>query len=571
MTLVMAYAVLVSAAIGAAAALVDLVVRPSRIASRWIWALALALIIPVTGFIMVVPREAAPAAELVTVPDAAIGGPITPVSAPTAGWTTYLGAMDVALAATWVLASALLLLTIGVGQWRLLRARRRARLGEVQGHRVLLTEDLGPAVAGLTKPVVFVPRWVVALDDASQRLLLAHEVEHARRRDTTLLMGGVVLTALLPWNPVVWWLTWRLRVAVELDCDRRVLAANPGVRRYVDLLLLAAAKPRISARLLAAHFGEHASDLERRIEAMTDTRLKWRAMLVTAMAAGVLIAVACDAPRPEPVAPGTLSRPTSALERSSGSTSIYYEFQVEKPVSQAPGSGMPRYPDILRQAGVEGNVLASFVVDEAGLADTGTFKALRSTHELFTMAVKQALPNMRFVPAEVGGKKVKQLVQQPFAFAIAGASSGTASKRTPSAGEQPRTVITGVGPKKLAFKVEHTPGSSTEAPQELELKTDDSSGKELAFTVRRQQGYLEVPIGSGANPPSVLILNSRGEQLYAARGQARTRLQDLLPESIQSVEILKGQSCSATLPCPLIKVTLKPGHGLPSATTRQPQ
>jgi protein TonB len=32
--------------------------------------------------------------------------------------------------------------------------------------------------------------------------------------------------------------------------------------------------------------------------------------------------------------------------------------------------------------------------------------------------VKQALPAMRFVPAEVGGKKVKQLVQQPFSFAI---------------------------------------------------------------------------------------------------------------------------------------------------------
>lgn len=571
MTLVMAYAVLVSAAIGAAAALVDLVVRPSRIASRWIWALALALIIPVTGFVMVVPRDAAPAAEAVTVPDAAIGGPIASVSAPTAGWTMYLGAVDVALAATWMLASALLLLTIGVGQWRLLRARRRARLGEVQGHRVLLTEDLGPAVAGLTKPVVFVPRWVVALDDASQRLLLAHEVEHARRRDTTLLMGGVVLTALLPWNPVVWWLTWRLRVAVELDCDRRVLAANPGVRRYVDLLLLAAAKPRISARLLAAHFGEHASDLERRIEAMTDTRLKWRAMLATATVAGVLIAVACDAPRPEPVAPGSLSKPTPALERSSGSKSVYYEFQVEKPVSQAPGSGMPRYPDILRQAGVEGNVLASFVVDESGLADTGTFKALRSTHELFTMAVKQALPNMRFVPAEVGGKKVKQLVQQPFAFAIAGASSGTASKRTPNAGEQPHVVITGVEPRKLAVKVERTPGSTTEAPQEVELKKDDNPGKELAFTVRRQQGYLEVPIGAGENPPSVLILNSRGEQLYAARGQARTRLQDLLPESIQSIEVLKGQGCSATLPCPLIKVRLKPGHGLAPATARKPQ
>jgi len=96
----------------------------------------------------------------------------------------------------------------------------------------------------------------------------------------------------------------------------------------------------------------------------------------------------------------------------------YFEFQVEKPVMQAPGSGQPRYPDILRQAGVEGEVLATFVVDTTGRADASSFKVLRTTHDLFATAVKQALPSMRFIPAEVGGKRVKQLVQQPFTFAI---------------------------------------------------------------------------------------------------------------------------------------------------------
>jgi protein TonB len=96
----------------------------------------------------------------------------------------------------------------------------------------------------------------------------------------------------------------------------------------------------------------------------------------------------------------------------------YFEFQVEKPVMQAPNSGQPKYPDILRQAGVEGDVLATFVVDTTGRADVSTFKVLRSTHDLFATAVRNALATMRFIPAEVGGKKVKQLVQQPFTFAI---------------------------------------------------------------------------------------------------------------------------------------------------------
>ncbi|MBA3339523.1 MAG: TonB family protein [Gemmatimonadaceae bacterium] len=96
----------------------------------------------------------------------------------------------------------------------------------------------------------------------------------------------------------------------------------------------------------------------------------------------------------------------------------YFEFQVEKQVQQIPGTGNLRYPDMLRSANVEGEVLAQFVVDADGRYEAGTFKVLKSSHELFTQAVKNALPNMRFYAAEVGGKKVKQLVQQPFTFSL---------------------------------------------------------------------------------------------------------------------------------------------------------
>jgi len=96
----------------------------------------------------------------------------------------------------------------------------------------------------------------------------------------------------------------------------------------------------------------------------------------------------------------------------------YFEFQVEKPVVPAPGSISPRYPDMLRQAGVEGEVLAQFVVDTTGKAEPGSLKVLKSSHDMFVQSVKNALPQMKFIPAEVGGRKVKQLVQQPFTFSI---------------------------------------------------------------------------------------------------------------------------------------------------------
>ncbi|OYV74278.1 MAG: hypothetical protein B7Z72_00505 [Gemmatimonadetes bacterium 21-71-4] len=99
-------------------------------------------------------------------------------------------------------------------------------------------------------------------------------------------------------------------------------------------------------------------------------------------------------------------------------SNTFFAFQVEKQVDMAPGNAPPHYPDMLRSANIEGEVIASFVVDTNGRADMSTFKVIKSTHELFSQAVKNALQNYRFYPAEIGGRKVKQLVQQPFQFSL---------------------------------------------------------------------------------------------------------------------------------------------------------
>jgi TonB family protein len=96
----------------------------------------------------------------------------------------------------------------------------------------------------------------------------------------------------------------------------------------------------------------------------------------------------------------------------------YFEFQVEKQATPYPDNPGARYPDVLRAANVEGSVLAQFVLGPDGYPDMDTFKVLKSDHDLFTQAVKSALPNMRFYPAQVGGLAVKQLVQMPFSFSL---------------------------------------------------------------------------------------------------------------------------------------------------------
>lgn len=116
------------------------------------------------------------------------------------------------------------------------------------------------------------------------------------------------------------------------------------------------------------------------------------------------------------VAGGTAKGIVGGTPTPINSDETFFSFQVEKQVTPDPRNAPPRYPDMLRSANVEGEVLAQFVVDTTGRADMSTFKILKSTHDLFTNAVKAALPNMRFFPAEVGGKHVKQLVQMPFQF-----------------------------------------------------------------------------------------------------------------------------------------------------------
>ena len=93
----------------------------------------------------------------------------------------------------------------------------------------------------------------------------------------------------------------------------------------------------------------------------------------------------------------------------------YMEFQVEKVVVKIGGEA-PEYPSSLRESGIEGKVLAQFVVGENGRYEGGSLKILESSNPAFTAAVKDALPRMRFSAAQIGGKKVQQLVQMPFQF-----------------------------------------------------------------------------------------------------------------------------------------------------------
>jgi len=55
----------------------------------------------------------------------------------------------------------------------------------------------------------------------------------------------------------------------------------------------------------------------------------------------------------------------------------------------------PHYPDRLRNAGIEGTVVASFLVDTTGHVDARSVRVTSSTDPQFSRAVCEALPHMR--------------------------------------------------------------------------------------------------------------------------------------------------------------------------------
>jgi periplasmic protein TonB len=108
----------------------------------------------------------------------------------------------------------------------------------------------------------------------------------------------------------------------------------------------------------------------------------------------------------------------SGLSSGAPSGGAMLPDQVDKPAAALPGAATPAYPEILKTSGVEGEALVRFVVDTLGRAEVGSFQVLEASHDAFGAAVRAALPRMRFLPAEAGGRKVRMLVQQRFAFAL---------------------------------------------------------------------------------------------------------------------------------------------------------
>ncbi|HEY6159113.1 MAG TPA: M56 family metallopeptidase [Gemmatimonadales bacterium] len=298
----------------------------ARRATRWAWVAALAgsYALPAAAWLrpsafagLPVPL-AGPVAAGASVSQR-VGPPLPPPTRPFS-----LGDLDAALTWAWGLsAGAVALALLGAGL-RLAAWRRRWRVTTLDGRTVLVSDNVGPAVVGVWRPQVVLPAWSLELRSGERRLMLLHEDEHVRARDPWLRAAGAALLALAPWNPALWWQVRRLRLAVEMDCDARVLARGGDTPEYAELLLRVGER-RARLPLGAAALGEPVSFLGRRIRRLVTDLPRWRWAGATAAGciAAAAVAVACEAPRPV-----GLRQETRAGEL------VYSVFSADAPVSR---------------------------------------------------------------------------------------------------------------------------------------------------------------------------------------------------------------------------------------------
>ncbi len=177
--------------------------------------------------------------------------------------------LNLMLPSVWALASAglfaVLILNGAYVSWR----TRRWWIGTVAGARVYIAPDVGPGVVGLLRPRIVIPRWLTESPSVCQELVIAHEQAHLARHDPQILTLALFLLVVMPWNVPLWWQLRRLRRAIEVDCDARVLEKGLDLEKYRQMLTDVSRRP--SAYLgMAAAMSESPSLLQQRMRLMID-------------------------------------------------------------------------------------------------------------------------------------------------------------------------------------------------------------------------------------------------------------------------------------------------------------
>lgn len=292
----MIYALIVGALISVAAVSAEWMLKSARRPVRFVWitAIALTVMFTVVAPLRVQSRAPNPASQGLALPANVVVSEHTPtvleqivggaqaametIAQPFEKVMNLVGAapqiVNRTVATIWIVSAVVATLLLLAVYSRSMRERLHWPRMHVLGRNVRVAPDVGPAVFGVAPPEIVIPRWVLQRNEEEQRLVLEHESEHVRAHDPLLLVFACIAVALMPWHAALWFMWSRLRLAVELDCDSRVLKRGVQKPAYGELLVeLSSQRPWDSLAMPAFSWGS--SHLEKRLVAMTARPVKF--------------------------------------------------------------------------------------------------------------------------------------------------------------------------------------------------------------------------------------------------------------------------------------------------------
>ena len=344
----MIYVTLVALALSAAAFTAERAARVRRKATRWVWlaamvgALALPALIPSVTLRLPGMLQSGAMPPPIALRDAT-SIPMPALLMPLDGTQPYGTPDHVAMwiRTGWLALSLLVLCALFTSAVLLHRRKRGWSEATLCGERVLAASDAGPAVAGLLWPRIVVPTWLLQAPKQQQRDVLAHERSHLEAGDPRLIALAVALLALMPWNPLLWWQFHRLRRAIEVDCDARVLRDGSDLVTYCETLLHVG-QCRASRIGLVPAMSESGSFLEQRIKLMLMKRNKWAGVSALALVCASLgmTVFAAQVTPPEGTAPeakNVVTLTPAVLDRYAG---FYKVSPISKVTVTRAGNGL---------------------------------------------------------------------------------------------------------------------------------------------------------------------------------------------------------------------------------------
>jgi TonB family protein len=267
------------------------------------------------------------------------------------------------------------------------------------------------------------------------------------------VLAGLALVVAMPWNLPLWWQFARLRMAIEMDCDGRVLRRERDARAYGALLLEVGR--RRSRRGLVVAFSEPRIFLERRIRQITARATRGGRRRILGFSALAVLALGGAFCARDPLAPRNAAETTASL--APAPVVDIAERPVFTPMTVRPrlenpaqvGATLRRnYPPLLRDAGIEGKAVVWFLIDETGKVRKTQINE-SSGYEALDEAALRVAGTMEFTPALNRDVPVTVWVQMPVAFSRTAGGDDQAMPAMPSSARQARPMPADTPPGRL--------------------------------------------------------------------------------------------------------------------------